>query len=435
VKKITDKIDKKTYTSLQRVKTALGHKEPDKVPFDLGGSMVSGININALRNLRKHLGLEGEPELHDLITQMAKTGDDVSEILKTDVVNVGPKPASNSPFTKDLGLVDGHYRIIDEFGIGWQMPQTGGHYYDLYLSPLKEAQKVKDVENYQWPDPLDGARFTGMKDEADQVVFEEKKAYILGRMSSGMWEHVMWMTGYEKFYMDMVMNKKLVHALMEKILEIKMQYWGKALDTLGENVMIISCADDLGSQNNLLISLDLYSEMIWPYHKRLFEFIKKRAKTKVYIFFHNDGAIYETLPLLIEAGVDIINPWQVNCKGMDDTAKFKREFGKDLTIWGGSCDTQRILPFGTPQEVRDETKRRIEDLAPGGGFILFMLFREKSLPRTLWHGGRHCRNTEHTNLNRCLSYFHKLNNLNEGKNEINKKYFLSDISHLNSYRT
>jgi uroporphyrinogen decarboxylase len=89
----------------------------------------------------------------------------------------------------------------------------------------------------------------------------------------------------------------------------------------------------------------------------------------VYIFFHNDGAIYETLPLLVEIGVDIINPWQVNCRGMEDTAKFKREWGKDLTIWGGSCDTQRVLPFGTPQEVRDETQRRIETLAPGGGFI------------------------------------------------------------------
>ncbi len=133
--------------------------------------------------------------------------------------------------------------------------------------------------------------------------------------------------------------------------------------------MIISCADDLGAQDSLLVSLGLYKEMVWPYHKRLFEFLKKKARQKAYIFFHNDGAIYETLPLLIEAGIDIINPWQVNCKGMDDTARFKREFGKDLTVWGGSCDTQKVLPFGTPQEVRDETKRRIEDLAPGGGYI------------------------------------------------------------------
>jgi len=167
----------------------------------------------------------------------------------------------------------------------------------------------------------------------------------------------------------MIINEKLVHAIMEKLLEIKIRYWEKALETVGDNVLIVSTADDLGAQNDLLVSLELYKKLILPYHKKLFEFIKKKAKSNVYIFFHNDGAIYKTIPLLIEAGVDILNPWQVNCAGMDDTKKFKREFGKDLTIWGGSCDTQHILPFGTPEEVRDETKRRIDDLAPGGGFI------------------------------------------------------------------
>jgi len=104
--------------------------------------------------------------------------------------------------------------------------------------------------------------------------------------------------------------------------------------------------------------------MIWPYHKRLFEFIKKKAKSRIHIFFHNDGAIMETIPLLIEAGVDILNPFQVNCKGMD-TAKFKRLYGNELTIWGGSCDTQHVMPNGSVQDVREETKRRIDDLAPG----------------------------------------------------------------------
>jgi uroporphyrinogen decarboxylase len=356
------------YTSYERVKASLEHREPDKIPFDLGGTLVSGININALRNLRKHLGLNGEPEIHDTVTQMGRTCNDIVERLKSDVVNVGPKPPSNPGPAKDLGLQDGHYRLIDEFGMGWQMPEKGGHYYDLYHSPLKNYSTVKEIEDYPWPDPLDYARYVGMKEEADRVALEEKKGYVLGRMSSGMWEHAMWMTGYQKFFMDMILNKKFVYALMEKILEIKMKYWKKTLESVGDHSMVVSCADDLGQQNGLLVSLDLYKEMIWPYHKRLFKFIKS-IKSDIKIFFHNDGAIYDTLPLLIEAGVDIMNPWQVNCKGMDDTAKFKREFGKDLTIWGGSCDTQKVLPFGTPQEVRDETKRRIDDLAPGGGFI------------------------------------------------------------------
>ncbi len=356
-------------TSHHRVKTALAHQEPDRIPFDLGGAMVTGININALRRLREYLGLPGEPKVKDRVTQMADTGDDVIEKLNVDVKNVSPNPPSQPGLGVDLGLQGSHYRLLDEFGIGWQMPLIGGHYYDLYHHPLAEARTVKDIENYPWPDASDPVRYQDLRERAGQIVHVEKKAYMLGRMHSGMWETAMWMRGYESFFMDMASNEKFVHAIMEKQLEIKMQYWETALNAVGENVLVVSTADDLGTQTGLLVSLDMYKELIWPYHKKLFEFIKRTAKTKVYIFFHNDGAINDTVPLLIEAGVDILNPWQVNCTGMDDTRKFKKEFGDDLTIWGGSCDTQQILPFGTADQVRDETKRRIDDLAPGGGFI------------------------------------------------------------------
>jgi uroporphyrinogen decarboxylase len=357
------------YTSFERVLSALQHKEPDQVPFDLGATAVTAININALRNLKRYLGLPGEVALWEKITQVAVTDEETAARLRTDVGRVGPNPPADPNYARDLGLVGDYYRLIDEWGLGWQMPEDGGHYYDLYLHPLEKAETVEDVEALSWPDPLDPARFVGMQAAAHKIVREEKKLFILERMSSGMWEHAMWMTGYEKFFTSMVHNKKLVHAIMSKILEIKMGYWEKALSMVSDYPVVVSEADDLGQQNGLLISLGMYKELIWPYHKQLFEFVKQKAKSKAYIFFHNDGAIYETIPLLIEAGVDILNPWQVNCKGMDDTAKFKREYGKDLTIWGGSCDTQRVLPFGTPQEVKDETRRRIEDLAPGGGFI------------------------------------------------------------------
>jgi uroporphyrinogen decarboxylase len=356
-------------TSYQTVKAALEHREPDRVPLDIGGTMVTGINVRAMQALRKHLGLKGDARVHDRITQMAATDDDLVERFGIDVKLVGPNPPSKAPLAANPGIRDGYDHIIDEFGMGWRMPVKGGHYYDLCHSPLAQARTVADIDRYPWPDPLDEGRFAGLRQRADDVVSNQKKAYVLGRMSSGMWEHAMWMRGYENFYADMASNEKIVHAIMDRILEIKMRYWEKALETVGENVMVVSCADDLGHQNGLLVSLEMYRRLIWPYHRKLFQFIKKKAKSRVYIFFHNDGAIYETLDLLIEAGVDIINPWQVNCKGMGDTAGFKRQYGKHLTVWGGSCDTQRVLPYGTPQEVRDETKRRIEDLAPGGGFI------------------------------------------------------------------
>jgi len=357
------------YTSYERLKTALEHKEPDRIPFDLGGTVVTGINVKALKALRNHLGLGGEVKVKDKIAQTAEIGEDTIERLRVDIKDVSPRPPSTPGLAEDLGLVGDHYRLIDELGIGWQMPVEGGHYYDLYHHPLKDARSPADVEAYPWPDPLDPERFRGLKQEADKTVFEEKKAYVLGRLNAGMWETAMWMTGYEKFFCDMVTNQKLVQAIMEKLLEIKIKYWGKALDTVGENVLVASTADDLGSQTGLLVSLDMYKKLIWPYHKKLFAFIKKRARSKVYIFFHNDGAIWETIPLLIEAGVDILNPVQVSCKGMEDTRKLKKEFGKDLTFWGGSCDPQFVFPCGTPDQVRDETKRRIDDLAPGGGFV------------------------------------------------------------------
>jgi uroporphyrinogen decarboxylase len=357
------------YTSNERLRSTLDRREPDRIPFDLGGCEVTGINIHALNRLRKLLGLSGEAKVLDQVTQTGETGDDVRDRLKVDVKNVRPLPPSNVGPVRDLGLVDDHYRLIDEFGMGWQMPKDGGHYYDLYHSPLANAETIQEIERYPWPDPLDAARFENLTERVDKVVQKEKRGLVLGRMSSGMWEHAMWMTGYEKFLTDMALNPTLVHAIMNKELELKVKYWGRILELVQDQTVVISTADDLGAQNGLLVSLEMYRNLIWPYHKKLFEFIKKKAKARAYIFFHNDGAIYETIPLLIEAGVEILNPWQVNCKGMNDTRKFKREFGRDLTIWGGSCDTQRVLPFGTPQEVREETRRRIEDLAPGGGFV------------------------------------------------------------------
>ena len=355
-------------SSYQRVMDALEHREPDCIPFDLGAAAVTGINIKALRNLKNYLGIKSDSTVQDEITQLADFEPFMAGLFKTDVGAVRPQPPSKAPLRKDSVKEGKHYHLYDEFGIGWQMPVEGGMYYDQFHHPLAGAESVKDIETYPWPDPLDPERFAGMETQISQIIDREGKGCFIERMSSGMWEHAMWMTGYEKFFVDMLTNKVLIEALMEKILELKMNYWGRVLDIIGNRNVVISCADDLGTQESLLVSLDLYKALIWPYHCRLFRFIKERAHGKAYIFFHNDGAIMETIPLLIEAGVDILNPFQVNCRGMD-TARFKRDYGKELTIWGGSCDSQYVLPKGTPGEVRDETRRRIEDLAPGGGFV------------------------------------------------------------------
>ena len=228
------------FTSAARVRAALDHQEPDRVPLDLCGAEVAGINIHTMRVLRERLGLDADVRLDDRITQTGKITDDLVERLGVDVRRVPPEKPSDRGLEQDLGLVGDHYRYIDEFGIGWQMPEVGGHYYDLYQYPFADVDTVEEVEAYAWPDMLDSARFVGMKEHAAAVAREEERAIVLGRASSGMWEHVMWMTGYEKYYMDMAVNPALCQAKMEKILELKMAYWGRVLELVEEDLALCS---------------------------------------------------------------------------------------------------------------------------------------------------------------------------------------------------
>jgi uroporphyrinogen decarboxylase len=176
------------------------------------------------------------------------------------------------------------------------------------------------------------------------------------------------MRGFENFFCDMVTNQPFAEALLEIIMEIKMCYWARALELVGPNVMMVSEADDLASQNRCLVSRELYRKLLKPRHTHLFSFIKQRARVPVKVFYHSCGAVAPLIPDLIEAGIDILNPVQVSAAGMD-TAELKKQFGKELTFYGGGVDTQEVLPRGTQQQVRDEVRRRIDDLAPGGGFI------------------------------------------------------------------
>jgi uroporphyrinogen decarboxylase len=356
-------------TSYERVKAAVEHREADKVPLDLGGSVLTGINRKAYVNLRKYLGLpEVEIRIVDEMQQLARPDADFLKKIEVDVACVDPDGPS-TPGLATKSTRDGEYlRMNDEWGIEWRMPVDNGLYYDMTGHPLASVDSIAALDAYPWPDPADPARFATLKARADKAVFQDKQAYILGRQYAGIWETALWMSGFEKFFADMMIEKDYAHALMDKITELKMVYWEKALAAVGDNVLIISEADDLATQNSLLCSPELYKEMVHPYHKKLFSFIQSKAPHKVHIFYHTCGAVKPLIPYLIEEGVDILNPVQVNADGMDSRL-LKKEFGKDITFWGGGVDTQHVLPFGTPAEVRDEVKRRINDLAPGGGFV------------------------------------------------------------------
>jgi uroporphyrinogen decarboxylase len=356
-----------TWTSRRRVATALNHQEPDRVPYDLGGTILTGIHQQAYRRLRKHLSLPAaEVDIEDPIQQLARVHEDVKKLFKVDVYGVNPsKPRgiATLPWSED-----GYDKLVDEWGIEWWKPQDGGLYYDMRRHPLAEIDTVPALAKYKFPDPLDPGRYEGMVARANELMNRKQVAYVLGRNAPGIFEIALWMRGFENYYCDMVANTQFAEALLDTIMEVKMKYWAHALELLGPNVMMVSEADDLASQNRCLVSPALYRKLIKPRHKKLFAFIKKRAQVPVKIFYHSCGAIAELIPDLIESGIDILNPVQVSATGMD-TKQLKKNFGKDVTFYGGGVDTQHVLPHGTPQEVRDEVKRRIDDLAPGGGFI------------------------------------------------------------------
>jgi uroporphyrinogen decarboxylase len=145
-----------------------------------------------------------------------------------------------------------------------------------------------------------------------------------------------------------------------------MAYWERALPEVGEYVDVMMLGDDFAGQDRLLMSPRTWRKLIKPRLKALFDFMHSKSNAK--LFLHSCGAVREIIPDLIEIGLDILNPVQVSAVGMD-TAELKQEYGKDLVFWGGGVDTQNILPHGTPEQVRDEVRRRLDDLMPGGGLV------------------------------------------------------------------
>jgi uroporphyrinogen decarboxylase len=351
--------------SRERVRATLAHREPDRVPFDLGGSRQTGIHLRAYAGLREALGLEPrEPRVIDITQQLADVEPDVLDALGVDVRYVAPR--GSSTYRREI-REEGEYRTFtDEWGVGRRMPLATGLYYDSYAPPLAGEIDAAAVDAYACPDASDPARYAGMAEEARRYAEEEGRAVQVGSICGGLTEGLFKLRGFEDGYMDLAGDPSLARRVMERILEVKIAYWSRVLPLVDGHVDVVGEADDLGGQERTLFSPATYRDLVKPLHRELFDFL--HAHTDAKVFFHTCGAVRELIPDLIEIGVDILNPVQVSAAGMD-TAGLKREFGRDLVFWGGAVDTQRVLGSGSPAEVRAEVLRRVGDLSPGGGFV------------------------------------------------------------------
>jgi uroporphyrinogen decarboxylase len=354
-----------TFDSRSRLRLALEHREADRVPRDLGGTRYSGIHVGLYPAFRAALGLPPvEPVVTDHVQQLARIDDDVLERVGADVRGVQPQPPSTwQRVIEDEG---GYRSFRDEWGVGWSMPRDGGFYYDTIRAPLAGVISEADVRSFPWPNPADPARYDGMGDAARRFVDGEQRAVFVGSICAGITEVYFRLRGYEDGFADLKRDPGLARRIMERILEVKLGYWERALAAVGDAVDVAGEADDLGGQRSLLFSPTTYRTIVKPLHAELFGFL--RAHTSAKVFLHSCGAIRPLIPDLIEIGVEVLNPIQVSAEGME-AAGLKRDFGRDLAFWGGAVDSQHVLDRATPAEVAAEARRHIADLAPGGGFV------------------------------------------------------------------
>ncbi|NLY02958.1 MAG: hypothetical protein GXY83_43455 [Rhodopirellula sp.] len=247
------------------------------------------------------------------------------------------------------------------------MPKAGGHYFSLCQSPLAETTLTRQaIDNLGWPDPADPRRWAGLRQRAE-TFRREGYAVVLRGLSAGILEMACRLRPMDKFLMDLALDETVAMHLLAKIAELKGRFWEAALGDLGDAVDVVVEADDYGTQQSMLVSPAMYRRLLKPLQAELFAIIRKRLPDG-FIFFHSCGNVRSLIPDFIEIGVDILNPVHITATGMEPTA-LKRDFGRDLCFWGGGVDTQGVLPNGTPEQVREDVKRNVAALAPGGGYV------------------------------------------------------------------
>ncbi|OGS19454.1 MAG: hypothetical protein A3J83_04800 [Elusimicrobia bacterium RIFOXYA2_FULL_40_6] len=372
-------------TRRERVLMSLQHKQPDRIPIDLGAMDSTGITGIAYNRLKKYLGINGgKTQVFDPYQQVVKIEKEVLEIIGADVMSLPLEPrkwkASTLPDGSSCEIpenwnqektADGSLVVKGADGnIVARMPE-GGLYFEPVNPPLASAETVKDIEskiqyieNFDWPSFCDES-FDDLGKKAKNL-YETTDYAIMGNFAVHILAAGQLLRGFEQFMVDLMINPEIAECIMDNLVNSFTKRFDKYNAAVGKYVQIVNVNDDLGTEAAPMLSKDLYQRTVGKYHKKLYRHIKKDSN--LYLFLHTDGSVYDLIPDLIEAGVDILNPVQFSCKDMQ-LERLKKEFGSKLTFWGGGCDTQKVLPFKNAKEVKENVKQCISVLAPGGGFV------------------------------------------------------------------
>jgi len=355
-----------TMTSRERVLTAINHEQPDRMPLVIGVNNATGIKMKPYRGIKNIAGIQAPdnyiyewPELGTAEIDeetMRRLHCDVRGVLDLEPENVRKRNRER----------EAHSDCIDSWGSG-QMEITPGNWFPG-IHPLAEAKTIEDLESYQgWPDMSDPSRVAHVRETARRLAEENQFAIMATPWLLFPFERAHAMQGMEPYLLNMAMDPDFARALLEKIADHCKQLMGHFLEELGDNVDVIKIGDDLGTQNSLMISPKMYRDILKPIHADFIDFIKSRTKAK--ILFHSCGDVAPLIGDFIDIGVDILNPIQTSTGSISDLPSLKKRFGKNMVFCGG-IDSHRILPFGSVEEVRQEVRRVMQALGPGGGCMI-----------------------------------------------------------------
>ncbi len=393
--------------SRQRVLEAFAHRQPDTVPVDFSGHRSSGLTAVSYAGLRRHLGLPARPvRVYDPIQQLAVLDDDVLDRFGVDVVEMGRGFSLDASDWQDWVLPDGtpclmpawvrlkrgdaEWLMLSEKGTVLGRMPDGALYFEQVTFPFLETEDLSDLgglfDECMWtasaasapPGPA-GAGPDGparLRRGAEALRKRTNRA-ITGLFGGNLLEVGQFFYRNDNFFMLLAGEPERAEAFLDRLVEVHLESLKRFLGAVGDQIDIIVFGDDLGMQTGPQISPEMYRRFFKPRHRIMWETAKKLApagrggepdRPPLRVMLHSCGSIRALLPDLIDAGLDAVNPVQISTLGME-AAGLKRDFGRDIVLWGGGCETQTVLRTGSPAEVRDHVRRQVDILAPGGGFV------------------------------------------------------------------